>query len=316
MGTLFQYEAGIRLGCFAGVFALMAVWELLAPRRKLVTHKPLRWGSNLGLVFLNSFLLRLVVPLGAVGVALFAEAKGWGLFQAVDVPYWIAVAGSVLLLDFAIYLQHVMFHAVPLFWRLHMVHHADLDIDVTTGLRFHTIEILLSFGIKAGVILLLGTPAVAVLIFEVLLNATSMFNHSNVRMPLLIDRVVRWLVVTPDMHRVHHSQHANETNSNFGFNLPWWDRLFGTYRDQPKDGHTAMSIGLTQFSDERQTERLHWMLWMPFGGETGDYPINRRATKECGEKHREGEINANTLSETSNGTPLPSQSGDKARGGR
>jgi sterol desaturase/sphingolipid hydroxylase (fatty acid hydroxylase superfamily) len=285
MGALFQYEAGIRLGCFAGVFALMALWELLAPRRKLSTRKPSRWGSNLGLVFLNSLLLRLVAPLGAVGVALFAEARGWGLFQAIDLPYWIAVVGSVLLLDFAIYLQHVMFHAVPLFWRLHMVHHADLDFDVTTGLRFHTIEILLSFGIKAGAILLLGAPAVAVLIFEVLLNATSMFNHSNVRMPLIVDRIVRWLVVTPDMHRVHHSHHAKETNSNFGFNLPWWDRLFGTYRDQPADGHTEMAIGLSQFPDERRTERLHWMLWLPFGGETGDYPINRR-TSEGKARHK------------------------------
>ena len=279
MGALFQYEAGVRLGCFAGVFALMALWEFVAPRRKLSTRKPLRWGSNLGLVLLNSVLLRLVTPLGAVGIALFAEARAWGLFQAVELPYWIAVGGSVLLLDLAIYLQHVMFHAVPLFWRFHMVHHADLDFDVTTGLRFHTIEILLSFGIKAGVILLLGTPAVAVLIFEVLLNATSMFNHSNVRMPLILDRVVRWLVVTPDMHRVHHSHHANETNSNFGFNLPWWDRLFGTYLDQPADGHSEMAIGLSQFPDERRTERLHWMLWLPFGGETGDYPLTRRERK-------------------------------------
>jgi sterol desaturase/sphingolipid hydroxylase (fatty acid hydroxylase superfamily) len=273
---LFPYEAAIRIGCFAGVFALLALWELVAPRRKLVAGKPLRWGSNLGLVFLNSFLLRLAAPLGAVGVALFAEVKAWGLFHAVEVPNWLAIVGCVLLLDLAIYLQHVMFHAVPLFWRLHMVHHADLDFDVTTGLRFHTLEILLSFGIKAGVILLLGAPAVSVLIFEVLLNATSMFNHSNVRMPLVVDRLVRWLVVTPDMHRVHHSHYANETNSNFGFNLPWWDRLFGTYRDQPKDGHTTMAIGLTQFTDERQTERLHRMLWLPFERQTGDYPINRR----------------------------------------
>jgi sterol desaturase/sphingolipid hydroxylase (fatty acid hydroxylase superfamily) len=258
-----QSEAGIRLGCFVGVFAAMAVWEFLAPRRELTTRKPPRWGSNLGLVFLNSFLLRLVAPLGAVGVALAAEKAGWGLFNVTTVPRWVAVTFSVVLLDFAIYLQHVMFHAVPLFWRLHMVHHADLDIDVTTGVRFHTIEILLSLGIKAGVILLLGPPAVAVLIFEVLLNATSMFNHSNVRMPLWFDRVLRWLVVTPDMHRVHHSWHRRETNSNFGFNHPWWDRLMGTYRDQPVDGHEGMTIGLHEFRDERQTERLHRMLLLP-----------------------------------------------------
>lgn len=311
MGGLIQYEAGIRLGCFAGVFALMALWELLAPRRTLTVRKPLRWGSNLGLVFLNSFLLRLVAPIGAVGVALFAEAKGWGLFQAVDVPYWFAVASSVLLLDLAIYLQHVMFHAVPLFWRLHMVHHADLDFDVTTGLRFHTIEILLSFGIKAGAILLLGTPAVAVLIFEVLLNATSMFNHSNVRMPLIVDRVVRWLVVTPDMHRVHHSLHPNETNSNFGFNLPWWDRLFGTYRDQPVDGHTSMAIGLSQFPDERRTERLHWMLWLPFGRETGDYPINRRERKRDSERRADAATTGEKCVTSNGGAEL--SPGDSAR---
>ncbi|MEX0936850.1 MAG: sterol desaturase family protein [Pirellulales bacterium] len=291
----------------------MALWELLAPRRRLSTRKPLRWGSNLGLVFLNSFLLRLVAPVGAVGVALFAEATGWGLFQTIDLPYWITVMGSVLLLDLAIYLQHVMFHAVPLFWRLHMVHHADLDFDVTTGLRFHTIEILLSFGIKAGVILLLGTPAVAVLIFEVLLNATSMFNHSNVRMPLIVDRIVRWLVVTPDMHRVHHSHYANETNSNFGFNLPWWDRLFGTYRDQPADGHTGMAIGLSQFPDERRTERLHWMLWLPLGGEIGDYPINRRERKRESESRADSATGADENSLTHNGNAAPSP-GDTAGG--
>jgi sterol desaturase/sphingolipid hydroxylase (fatty acid hydroxylase superfamily) len=173
-----------------------------------------------------------------------------------------------------------MFHAVPILWRLHMVHHADLDFDVTTGLRFHTIEIVLSFGIKAAVILLLGAPAVAVLVFEVVLNATSMFNHSNVRMPSLLDRVVRLFVVTPDMHRVHHSVIVRETNSNFGFNLPWWDRLFGTYRDQPAEGHADMTIGLSQFRDDRRVERLHWMLALPFTTRLGDYPVNRRESDE------------------------------------
>jgi sterol desaturase/sphingolipid hydroxylase (fatty acid hydroxylase superfamily) len=277
MIALFQSEPVIRIACFAGVFAAMVVWELLAPRRKLATRKPWRWASNLGLVFLNSLLLRLIAPLGAVGVALATERLGWGLFNAVTVPPWVAIVASVVLLDFAIYLQHVMFHAVPLFWRLHMVHHADLDIDVTTGVRFHTVEILLSFGIKSATILLLGPPAVAVIIFEVLLNATSMFNHSNVRMPLWVDRVLRWLVVTPDMHRVHHSWYRQETNSNFGFNHPWWDRLMGTYRDQPTDGHTGMTIGLMELRDERQVDRLHRMLWLPLIQNLGDYPVNRAA---------------------------------------
>jgi sterol desaturase/sphingolipid hydroxylase (fatty acid hydroxylase superfamily) len=276
MWAFLRSEAGIRLASFAGVFLAMAAWELLAPRRHLKTRKPLRWASNLGLVGLNSLLLRFFAPLGAVGVALMAQSRGWGLFQSVAIPYWAAVALSVLLLDLAIYLQHVMFHAVPLFWRLHMVHHADLDFDVTTGLRFHTVEILLSFGIKAAVVLLLGAPAVAVLIFEVLLNATSMFNHSNVRMPFWLDRLLRLFVVTPEMHRVHHSVYARETNSNFGFNLPWWDFLLGTYRDQPAEGHTAMTIGLSQFRDERQVDRLHRMLLLPLTGASGEYPINRR----------------------------------------
>ncbi len=263
MLEMLHTEAGIRLTCFAVIFTAMAIWESLAPRRKLTVKRPWRWTSNLGLVFLNSLLLRLIAPLGAAGVALLAESRDWGLFNAIDVSAWMALVLSVLILDLAVYSQHVAFHAVPLFWRLHMVHHADLDIDVTTGSRFHTIEILLSFGIKAVVILLIGAPAVGVVIFEVLLNGTSMFNHSNIRMPLVIDRWLRMLVVTPDMHRVHHSWHRRETNSNFGFNLPWWDHLFGTYLDQPSDGHESMTIGLKEIRDERIAERLPRMLALP-----------------------------------------------------
>jgi sterol desaturase/sphingolipid hydroxylase (fatty acid hydroxylase superfamily) len=277
---LIEYEPTIRLGFFLGVLAAMAVWELRAPRRRHSTSKPLRWLNNVGLVFVNSLLLRFVAPLGGIGVAAWAESHGWGLFHTVNVANWLAVLASVVLLDLAIYFQHVMFHAVPVFWRLHMVHHADLDFDVTTGLRFHTIEILLSFGIKAAVILLLGAPAVAVLVFEVLLNATSMFNHSNVRMPLALDRLLRLGVVTPDMHRVHHSVIVRETNSNFGFNLPWWDWLFGTYRDQPAAGHDGMTIGLEQFRDQRRVARLDGMLLLPFRDDSGDCPINRRGSRE------------------------------------
>jgi sterol desaturase/sphingolipid hydroxylase (fatty acid hydroxylase superfamily) len=279
MAQELEYQSAIRLACFAGVLVAMSVWEILAPRRVLSTGRPIRWSSNLGLAVLNAALVRFISPLGAVGIAILAESLEWGLFNVITLPSWIAVLSSVVLLDLAIYLQHVMFHAVPLFWRLHMVHHADLDFDVTTGLRFHTIEILLSLGIKALVILLLGAPAIAVLIFEVLLNATSMFNHSNVRMPLALDRLLRWFVVTPDMHRVHHSWYRRETNSNFGFNLPWWDRLLGTYRDQPADGHVGMTIGLAQFRNEKHAERLHWMLWMPFTGSLGGYPMNGEQLK-------------------------------------
>lgn len=269
-------EAGIRLAGFGCVFLAMAAWEFVAPRRKLTVGKRPRWGSHLGLVAVNTLFLRLVAPLGAVGVALIAEAKGWGLLQLVPAPQGVEILLSILVLDLAIYFQHVVFHAVPLFWRLHMVHHADLDFDVTTGLRFHTLEILLSLGIKSAVVVLLGPPAVAVLAFEVLLNATSLFNHSNIRMPLLVDRIIRSVVVTPDMHRVHHSLHPWETNSNFGFSLSWWDHLFGTYRAQPVDGHTQMTIGLSQMPDPRLTQPLRRILWLPFSGRSGHYPITRR----------------------------------------
>lgn len=276
---LTEQEGLIRFGCFAGILVLMALWEALAPRRRRTVRRRLRWSSNLGLVVFNSLAVRLLMPLGAVATALVAQDKGWGLFNNLPVPGWLAVLLSVVVLDFAIYLQHVMFHAVPVLWRLHMVHHADLDFDVTTGLRFHTIEILLSIGIKMAAVLLLGGPAGAVLIFEVLLNATSMFNHGNVWVPAWLDRLLRLFVVTPEMHRVHHSVHSDETNSNFGFNLPWWDYLCGTYRPQPRDGHEGMTIGLTQFRDEKVAQ-LHWMLLLPFVGTLGDYLMNRHSAND------------------------------------
>jgi sterol desaturase/sphingolipid hydroxylase (fatty acid hydroxylase superfamily) len=271
---LLRYESLIRLGCFAGVLLLMALWEALAPRRRRSVSRPLRWSSNLGLTALNTLAVRFLVPVGAVGTALVAEQRGWGVLNNVAVPGWLAVVLAVVGLDFFIYLQHVLFHAVPLLWRLHMVHHADLDFDATTGVRFHTIEILLSMGIKMAAVALLGAPALGVVAFEVLLNATSLFNHGNVRLPGWLDRLLRLVVVTPEMHRVHHSAKVSETNSNFGFNLPWWDWLFGTYRPQPAAGHEGMTIGLEQFRDER-VERLDCMLALPFLGQTGAYPVNR-----------------------------------------
>ncbi|MEK7261614.1 MAG: sterol desaturase family protein, partial [Pseudomonadota bacterium] len=245
-------EVAIRLGFFIGVLTIMALWEILAPRRALTTSKSWRWISNLGIVFLNSLLLRLLFPVAAVGLAAYATGHGWGLFNQFQAPFWVAVIASVVALDLAIYLQHVMFHAVPAFWRLHRMHHADLDFDVTTGARFHPIEIILSMLIKFAVIAVLGPPVVAVIVFEVLLNATAMFNHSNVRIPQPVDSFIRRLIVTPDMHRVHHSIEDHETNSNFGFNLSIWDRLFGTYQDQPDAGHEAMTIGIRDFRDPRQ----------------------------------------------------------------
>lgn len=277
------HEASIRLGFFFAVFALMAIWELLAPRRVLTQPKSTRWLNNIGLVALNTLVLRVVFPTAAVGIAAHAAQQHWGLFNQLQVADTLAVFLSVIILDGVIYLQHVMFHAVPVFWRLHRVHHADLDFDVTTGSRFHTIEILLSMLIKFAAILLLGPPLVAVVIFEVLLNATAMFNHSNVRLPLALDRIIRVLIVTPDMHRVHHSHLAHETNSNFGFNLSIWDRLFGTYRAQPQDGHTGMKIGIDTFRDGAQCTWLPRLLIMPFVGKINDYAINCRRGEKTGE---------------------------------
>jgi sterol desaturase/sphingolipid hydroxylase (fatty acid hydroxylase superfamily) len=273
--ALLASEPAIRLSAFLGAFTIMALWETFAPRRHRSFGRRLRWPNNLGIVVVDTVVLRILFPTAAVGMALVAEQRGWGLMNAVAAPAWIAVPVSVLLLDLAIYLQHVAFHAVPALWRLHRMHHADLDIDVTTGLRFHPIEIVLSMGIKLAVVTALGAPAVAVLVFEVLLNATSMFNHANLRLPQPIDRALRWLVVTPDMHRVHHSVAVAETNSNYGFNLPWWDRLFGTYRDQPAAGHDGMTIGVERFRSPRDL-MLDRMLLQPFRGDAGDPPVGVR----------------------------------------
>jgi sterol desaturase/sphingolipid hydroxylase (fatty acid hydroxylase superfamily) len=273
---MIENEAAIRLGMFAGVFLFMAGWEMLAPCRQLTVSKPQRWLNNLALVVVNTVILRLLFPAAAVGVAGFAAEQGWGLFNYSVWPVWLAVMLSVVLMDLVIYLQHVMVHAVPLFWRLHRVHHADLDYDVTTGARFHPLEIILSMLIKFAIILLLGPPLVAVIIFEVLLNATAMFNHGNVSLPAALDRLLRLLVVTPDMHRVHHSIEDDETNCNFGFNLPWWDRLFGTYRAQPRRGHQGMVIGIRTFREVRQCASLPGMLAIPFIGKVQGYAINRR----------------------------------------
>ena len=265
MDQLLTYETVIRLGCFLGVFVLMAALEAALPRRARVAGRGRRWPSNLGLVALNSIVVRLVFPLTAMAVALASEARGIGLLPWLDLPPWAGVVIAVVLLDLAIYLQHVLFHAVPALWRLHRMHHADLDFDVTTGLRFHPVEIVLSMGLKLMVVVALGAPPLAVLVFEVLLNATALFNHANIRLPAGADRVLRWVMVTPDMHRVHHSVIPAETNSNFGFNLPWWDRLLGTYRAQPKAGHEGMTIGIEQFRTPRDLW-LDRMLVQPLRG--------------------------------------------------
>lgn len=261
---LITHEASIRFTFFLAAFALLATWETVAPRRELLVSKARRWLANLGILVLNVLLIRIVAPTAAAGVALLAGQHGWGVLHAVDLPAWVEIVLAVVALDFVIYLQHVTFHTVPLLWRVHRVHHADLDFDVTTGTRFHPIEMLLSLAIKAAAILLIGAPVAAVLIFEIVLNLTSMFNHSNIRIPRPVDGALRLIVVTPDMHRVHHSVIRDETDSNFGFNLPWWDRLFGTYRAEPHGGHERMAIGIPSFRDPRQCVSFTGILSLPF----------------------------------------------------
>ncbi|RKZ83872.1 MAG: sterol desaturase family protein [Candidatus Parabeggiatoa sp. nov. 1] len=260
---IMQHEIAIRLACFFGVLALMASWEILAPRRPLTASKTVRWLNNLSLVLLNSILQRWLFPIAAVGLAVLAKQQQWGILNNIDLPAWLAIIVAIVLLDCVIYLQHVMFHALPLLWRLHRMHHADVDFDVTTGSRFHPVEIILSMLIKFATIMALGPPAVAVLLFEVILNVMAMFNHSNIALPVKIDKWLRGLIVTPDMHRVHHSVLNHETNSNFGFNLSLWDRLFGTYQAQPTAGHHAMQIGLEQFREPKYLT-LHWLLVLPW----------------------------------------------------
>ncbi|MEA5419627.1 sterol desaturase family protein [Spirulina sp. CCNP1310] len=261
---LLAQEPLIRSLCFFGILAIMALWESLAPHRPLLIAKSLRWGSNLGLVLLNTLLLRAVFPLAPVGFAEIATVHNWGLFHWLDLPPGLAIPLTIIALDLVIYGQHVAFHAFPILWRLHQVHHADRDFDVTTGLRFHPCEIFLSMGIKIGAIALLGATPVAVLIFEVLLNGTAMFNHGNVSLPPWLDRPLRWVLVTPDMHRVHHSIIPEETNSNYGFNSPWWDYLFRTYRATPAQGDEGMTIGLEAYQTSQQVAQLPWMLLLPF----------------------------------------------------
>ncbi len=265
------HEPIVRLSAFLGMFALMALWEAVAPRRARLLPRRVRWLHNLTLVVLNSLMLRLLFPVAGIGFAMLAAERGWGMLNAFEVPYWWAFALSVIALDLVIYLQHVVFHAVPLLWRLHRVHHADADIDVSTATRFHPLEILLSMLIKFAAIAVLGAPAAAVLAFEVLLNATAMFNHANLRLPHPVDRWLRRMLVTPEMHRIHHSMETVEANSNFGFNLPWWDRLFGTYRESARLPQESMAIGVKGLTGSDAAVRLTGMLALPFAGEVRGY---------------------------------------------
>jgi len=269
-----ENEAIIRISIFILTFFVIAKWEYIAPRRQLTTSKRDRWIGNLGIVVIDTITVRLIFPIAAVGLAIVAESNGWGLLNYFNIPGWLAFILGAVIMDLVIYFQHVLFHAVPLLWRIHMVHHADLDYDLTTGIRFHPIEIVLSMVIKFAAIAALGPPPEAILAFEIILNSSAMFNHGNIRLPTKVDQLLRLLIVTPDMHRVHHSVNKIETNSNYGFNLSLWDRLFATYCSQPTEGHENITIGLEQFRNPKKLT-LGWMIVLPFIGKTGRYPINR-----------------------------------------
>ena len=272
---LAAHEWAIRVAAFVAVLVAVAIWEALSPRRRQTLRRRARWPHNVGLLLVDVLTLRLLAPGAAIGVAIAAEAGSWGLLNTIGLPLWMELVVAVVLLDLVMYFQHVTFHAVPTLWRLHRVHHADLDFDVTTGVRFHPMEILLSTGLKCAAVAALGASALAVLVFELLLNASAMFNHANASVPATVERWLRWLVVTPDMHRVHHSIRYNESSSNFGFNAPWWDRVFGTYKHAPEGGHDAMVIGVDAFRAPGE-QRLTRLLVQPFLTTPGRYPINRR----------------------------------------
>ncbi|MGM0584364.1 MAG: sterol desaturase family protein [Pseudomonadota bacterium] len=258
-----ENEPLIRLAAFLTVFAVMAGWEMLRAARPPAASKGRRWLTNWAIVALDTAIVRLLFPAAAVGAALDAQAQGWGMFNVLGWPWWAELAIAVAVLDLAIWFQHLIFHKVPILWRLHRVHHADRDVDVSTGFRFHPVEIALSMLIKIGVVYAIGASALAVILFEVLLNGCAMFNHANIRLPAPVERALRWVLITPDLHRIHHSVHREEHDTNFGFSVSWWDRIFRTYTPQPRDGHEGMSLGLADHQDDRPT-RFWWSLGFPF----------------------------------------------------
>lgn len=267
MDTFGLSEPVLRASAFATIFIAMAVFELASPRLERDemrgAWKSQRWLTNISMVVISSIALRILFPLAAVGTALWAEEHQLGLFNALAIPGWLAGVVAFVVLDFAVWLEHWASHRIPLLWRIHRMHHADTGFDLTTALRFHPLEIVLSMVWKAAIVVALGAPALSVLIFEIVLNGASMFNHANARLPARVDRVLRLFVVTPDMHRVHHSSEMRETNSNYGFNFPIWDRLFATYREKPEAGHEGMQIGLKEYR-ARETAQLGWSLLLPF----------------------------------------------------
>ncbi|VAW60018.1 Fatty acid hydroxylase family (carotene hydroxylase/sterol desaturase) [hydrothermal vent metagenome] len=277
---LYQNEASIRLSIFLSSFVLLAIFEHLKPKRPLTQPQLNRWANNFALLFSGTLIVRILLPAAAIGIAYLVERQQWGLVNHVDWPFWVSIVFSFIILDLAIYVQHILFHVLPLLWRVHRVHHSDLDCDTSTGLRFHPLEILMSILIKFITISVLGAPVIAVILFEITLNLLSMFTHSNLRLNKTFERVLRWFIVTPDMHRVHHSIRENETNSNFAFHLSIWDRLFGTYIAQPADGQLGMTIGLEPFR-ENHWQTFRGLLLMPFDAKIKGYAINDRDTKNA-----------------------------------
>lgn len=257
-------EVWWRLGCFLGVLVLMLAWEQWRPKRRPILPARRRWPANLGIVVINTVALRLLIPAGAIGAALWAQANQVGLLSQLNIPLWLGGLLGFLILDCAIYWQHRLFHRVPLLWRIHRMHHADTDFDTTTGLRFHPIEIVLSMLIKMAVVVAFGITPLTILIFEIILNATSLFNHGNVALPRRLEGPIRALIVTQEMHRIHHSQIPYETNSNFSFNLSLWDRIFGSYTAQPQRGSDAIQIGLREYPAEPASTKLSYLLAIPF----------------------------------------------------
>lgn len=278
LDLIYKYEPTIRFSVFLGSFSLFALWELISPRRHIAHGKLKRWLNNFGLLIMSTIIIRLIIPTAVVGIAYLAEQQHFGLVHYFDLPFWVEVIVSFIALDYFIYLQHAMFHVLPLMWRFHRVHHSDLDCDVSTGLRFHPVEMIVSLCFKMLVVFLLGAPVLAVILFEIVLNLMSMFSHSNIGLNRGVERLIRIGFVTPDMHRIHHSVRENETNSNFGFNFSFWDRLFGTYMPEPKDGFQNMTIGLEKFR-EPSWQQLQGLLFMPAVKSMGGYAINYRDSR-------------------------------------
>jgi sterol desaturase/sphingolipid hydroxylase (fatty acid hydroxylase superfamily) len=259
-----HHENSLRPGVFFSLLLVMGVWEFYAPKKRPTQPKAYRWFHNLTLVFANSFIVKLLLPMGATAFALYVEQNNWGVFHNIPLPIWISIPLTLVIFDFIIYWQHRMMHVVPFFWQMHQVHHADLDIDVSTGSRFHILEILFSMGVKFISILLIGPHVVAVILFEIFLNGFAMFNHSNINLPKFIDSFLRFCIVTPDVHRIHHSQISKESYSNYGFNIIWWDRIFGSYLATPELGHANMQIGIAKLNNPKEVTSIWAMCLLAF----------------------------------------------------